>query len=234
MKIVPMTKDFILYRCIHVGPLGPENIDKLTEKDRQSTRDMFIRNKKFFSRLVETYGSCAMLAIENDLMIAHARFYPQIISELTGKNDMCCQQLKYAPTADMTEMDLPTFEELTDPSLRIYCWHVHKDYRNQGISHALLKGIIQWAIANGWKTILASAGVDDPWVASQSCAPMLRTYLKHGFEITSTVPSPELLDYLKKVRDGEYGVEGKEKLKKSLAGKNLSQAAVYYKVKKNL
>ncbi len=63
---------------------------------------------------------------------------------------------------------------------------------------------------------------------------MLRTYLKHGFEITNTVPSPELLDYLKKFRDGEYGTDGKQKFEKSFAGKNLSQAAVYYKLKKDL
>ena len=234
MKIVPMTNDFILYRCIHVGPLGPENIDKLTAKDKQSTKDMFIRNKKFFSRLVKTYGSCAMLAMENDFVIAHTRFYPQVISELTGKNDMCCQQQEYASTQEMIEMDLPCIEELTDRSLRIHCWHVHKDYRNKGLSHVLLDAIIDWAKAHGWKTILASAGVNDPWVASLSCAPMLRTYQKHDFQIVSTVNSPELLDYLKKLRDGEYGAEAKIKFEKSCAVKNLSQAAVYHKIKKDL
>lgn len=229
-----MTKDFILYRCIHVGPLGPENINKFTEKDKRSTRDMFTRNKKFFKRLVETYGSCAMLAMENDLVIAHTRFYPQVISKLTGKNDMCCQQQEYATTQKMIEMDLPRIKELTDRSLRIHCWHIHKDYRNKGLSHTLLDAIIDWAKAQGWKTILASAGVNDPWVASLSCAPMLRTYLKHNFQVVTMVQSPELLDYLKKFSNGEYGAEGKKKFEKSCAGENLSQAAVYYKIKKDL
>jgi ribosomal protein S18 acetylase RimI-like enzyme len=175
-----------------------------------------------------------MLAVENEKVIAHTRFYPPIISELTGEENMCCQQPEYAPTNDMIKMDLPALSELTDRSLRIYCWHIHKDYRNRGLSHAILDAIIEWAKEHKWQTIFASAGVNDPWVASLSCAPMLRTFLKYGFEITDTVKSPELLDYLKKFRDGEFGAEGKEKFKKSLAGKNLAQAAIYYKVKINL
>ena len=234
MKIIPITKDFIVYRCIHVVPLSPENIDKFTEKDKQPTKEMFARNKQFFKRIIETYGSCAMLAIENEKVIAHTRFYPLIISELTGQENMCCQQPEYSPTQRMAEMDLPSFEKLKDRTLKIYCWHIHKDYRNQGLSHVLLDAIIEWAKEHKWKTIFASAGVNDPWVASKSCSPMLRTYLKHGFEIMDTVESPELTDYLKKFRDGDFGIEGKEKFEKSLAGKNISQAAIYYKLKIDL
>ena len=234
MNIIPMTADFILYRCIHVGPLSPENIDKITEKAEQSTRDMFARNKKFFRRIIETYGSCAMLAMENDHVIAHTRFLPQVVSTVSGRKEMCCQQPEYAPTQEMVDMDLPSFKTLKDRSLRIHCWHIHKDYRNKGLSHALLDAMINWARDHDWKTILASAGINDPWVASLSCAPMLRVYLKHGFKKIETVKSPELLEYLKKFRDGEFGDDGKQKFHGSRAGEDLLKAAVYYRVKKDL
>lgn len=116
MKITPMDKSFNLFRCIHVGPLSPSNIEKMSMK--RLSEEQLDRNKKFLARLTDTYGSCAMLAIENGFVVAHARFYPQIIFELAGKKHLCCQEPKFAITQQMVKMVLPTLEILSDRIIR--------------------------------------------------------------------------------------------------------------------
>ena len=60
----------------------------------------------------------------------------------------------------------------------------------------------------------AHAGADNYWLASQMCAPMLRTYVKHGFEKTKTVSFSEATDLLRKIQEGELGVEKKKEFDK--------------------
>ncbi len=226
MKITPMDKSFYLFRCIHVGPLSPSNIEKM----KGLSKGLLDRNKKFLARLTDTYGSCAMSAMEKGFVVAHARFYPQIIFELAGKEYICCQEPKFAPTQQMVEMVLPEMDNITDRTLRIHCWHVHKDYRSQGLSHALLDGILQWAQNHGWKVVRASAASDNYWVSSQACTLMLHTFIKRGFQKTKTVPSPELRERLMKFRKGEFGIEGKKEFEKFCGEEDLSKLAVHYEV----
>ena len=104
MKICPMNKDFILFRCLHDGLLNPSNIEAKSMNIERLPREQLDRNKKFLARLIDTYGSCAMLAMEGDSVVAHARFYPQIIY---NQFNFCCQDPNYAITQEMVKMKLP-------------------------------------------------------------------------------------------------------------------------------
>jgi len=231
MKICPMDKDFILFRCIHFGPLSPSNIRKVRVKIPGLAKEQFDRNEKFLARLIDAYGSCAMLAKQDGYVVGHARFYPQVICD---EAPLCCQQPEYAPTQQRIEMHLPTIENPADRILRIDCFLVHKDYRGRGLSHALLDGVLEWAKGHDWKTVRAMAAPDNYWLASQICAPMLSTYIKHGFQKVKTVFSSEAEELFRRIRDGESGIEKKEEFERFCAGKDLSELAFYYEVEQQL
>jgi hypothetical protein len=197
-------------------------------------KEQFDRNTKFLTRLIDKYGSCAMLAIEDDFVVGQARFYPDVIFDLAGQKYFCCQNPNFAETQKMIEIDLPTIKNPDNRILRIHCWLIHKDYLGRDLSHALLDGILEWAQSHGWKVVRAYAGPDNYWVASQACAPMLRTYIKHGFQKTKTFPSSELKERLMELQEGKYGIELKKEFEKYCAGEDLSKLAVYHEVERRL
>ncbi len=234
MKIVPMNKEFVLYRCLHGGLLSPSNIEQKSRHVPGLPEEQINRNRLFLTRLIDTYGSCAMLAMDGDMVVGHVRFYPDIICELLGTRDICCQDPGAAITEGMVDMAMPQMESISDPKIMIHCWLIHKEYRYRGISHLLLQGMLRWAQKHGWQAVRASAAVNDPWVASQACTLMLRTYEKHGFKKYETVPSVQLKDYLTQLLEGKFGAERQKESRMILAGRSLSEMAVYHKVEHRL
>ena len=231
MIIRPMDKDFILFQCLHCGPLSPSNIETKSRNKEGISKEQFERNKKFLTRITDAYGSCAMLAIEGNSVVAPARFYPQII---LNQVDFCCHDPKYAITQKMVEMDLPAIENPADRILKIDCFLVHEKNRGQGLSHALIDGILEWAQSNNWKTVRAHAASDNYWVASQICAPMLSTFIKQGFKKTGTVSIPEAKDMLQNIQEGKSGIKKKKEFEKFCGGKDLSDLSLYYEVERRL
>ncbi len=234
MKICPMDKDFVLFRCVHFGPLSPSNIEKIDRNIKEIKgvpKEQFDRNKKFFTRLIDTYGTCGMLAKEGDSVVAHARFYPKVICD---RFQFCCQVPENAISQQMVEMDLPAIENPAERILTIACFLVHKDYRGQGLTHALLDGILEWARSNNWKAVRAVACPGNYWLASHICMLMLRTYVKHGFKEVKTVSMPEVTKYLIETREGKLGAEIKEEFEEFYAGEDLSKLAVLHEVERNL
>ena len=231
MKICPMDKDFILFRCLHNGPLSPSNIETKSMNIASLTKEQIDRNKKLLRRLIDTYGSCAMLAMEGDSVIAHARFYPQIIY---NRFKFCCHDPKHIITQEMVEMNLPPLTNPTERILRVTCFFVHKDYRGQGLSHKLINAILEWAKNNGWKSVRCFAYQNSYWLASEMCTPMLRTYSKHGFKKIETVKIPEVKDFLQQMKNGELGTEKKKKFEESCGNKDLSEFATFYEIERQL
>ena len=231
MIICPMDKDFILFQCVHCGPLSPSNIGTKTMNIAGTLKEQFERNKKFLTRLTDTYGSCAMLAIDGNSVVAHARFYPQI---LLDKINFCCQDPKYAITQEMVEMYLPAIENPADKILKIDCFLVNENYRGQGLSHALIEGILDWAQSHDWKTVRGFAASDHYWLAVQLCAPMLSTFIKHGFKKTNTVSFPEAEELLRNIQEGKSGIEKQKEFETLCGGKDVSKLARYYEVERRL
>ena len=227
MKLCPMNKGFILYCCLHCGVLSPPNIEeKCTLPKAQSNR-----NKKLLARLIDAYGSCAMLAMEGDSVVAHARFYPQLIS---NKFQFCCQDPNPAIAQEMLDMKLPPLADPAQRVLTINCFLVHEDYRGQGLSHKLIDAIVEWAKNNAWKSIRCFAYPDNYWLSSEMCTPMLRTYTKHGFRRIGTVMIPEAKDLLQRMRNGEFGPERKKQLEELCGTKDLAEFATFYEIERQL
>ena len=226
-----MSKDFILFRCLHDGPLSPSNIETKSMNIGSLSKKQLDRNKKLLTRLIDAYGSCAMLAMEGDSVIAHARFYPQIIY---NRFKFCCHDPKHIISQEMVEMNLPPLTNPTERILRITCFFVHKDYRGQGLSHKLINAILQWAKNNGWKSVRCFAYQDSYWLASEMCTPMLRTYSKYGFKKIGTVKIPEARDLLQQMKNGELGAEKKKKIEESSGNKNVSKFATFYEIERQL
>ena len=224
MKICPMDKDFILFCCLHNGPLSSSNIEA---KSKSLPEKQLERNKKFLARLVDAYGSCAMLAMEGDTVVAHARFYPQVIYD---KFKFCCQDPSHAITKEIAEMELPPLAEQGERILRITCFFVDESYRGQGLSHQLIDAILKWAKDNNWKSVRCFAYQDNYWLSSEMCTPMLSTYIKHGFKEIGTVTLPEVKDFLQQMKDGEWGDKKKEEFEKFCGDKDLSELVRLYEV----
>jgi GNAT superfamily N-acetyltransferase len=227
MKLFPMNKDFILFCCLHCGPLSSSNIDeKCSLSEEQSNR-----NKKFLARLIDTYGSCAMLAMEGDAVVAHARFYPETVY---NQFKFCCQDPNHAITQEMVEMKLPPLANPAGRILRIACFFVHRDYRGQGLSHELIDAILAWAKNNAWKSVRCIAYPDHYWLSSEMCTPMLRTCSKHGFRIIETVLIPEAKELLQQMKNGEYGAERKKEVEKICGNRDLLEFATFYEMEHQL
>jgi GNAT superfamily N-acetyltransferase len=227
MKIRPMDKDFILFRCLHNGPLSTSNIETKGMNIASVPSEQLDKNKKFLTRLVEAYGSCAMLALEDDYVVAHARFYPQAIYE---QYKFCCHDPSYAITQEIAEMELPQLTNEAERILRITCFFVLKDYRGQELSHKLIDAILKWAKNNNWKSVRCFAYQDNYWLASEMCTPMLRTYSKHGFKKIGIVALPEVKDFLQQIKNGELGIEKKKEFEKFCSDKDLSELVDLYEV----
>ncbi len=227
MKLCPMKKDFILFCCLHCGLLSPSSIEEKCSLPKGQSN----RNKKLLARLIDTYGSCAMLAMEGDSVVAHARFYPETIY---NQFEFCCQDPNHAITQEMVEMNLPPLTNLAERILRITCFFVHKDYQGQGLSHKLIDAILEWAKNNSWKSVRCFAYPDNYWLSSEMCTPMLRTYSKHGFRKIETVMIPEAKDLLQQMKNGELGAERKKEIEKICGNKDLLEFATFYEMERQL
>jgi GNAT superfamily N-acetyltransferase len=172
-----------------------------------------------------------MLAMDGDSVLAHARFYPQIIS---NQFEFCCQDPNHAITQEMVEMKLPPLANPAERILTIACFFVHRDYQGQGLSHKLIDAILEWARNNTWKSVRCLAYLDNYWLSSEMCTPMLRTYSKHGFRVIGTVMIPEAKDLLQQMKNGELGAERKKEFEKYCGNKDLSEFATFYEIERQL
>jgi len=226
MKLCPMNKDFILFCCLHCGLLSPSTIEEKCSLPKGQSN----RNKKFLARLIDTYGSCAMLAMEGDSVVAHARFYPQIIYNQFKKGWFCCHDPNNEITQEIAEMEFPPLADQAERILRIACFLVPKDYRGQGLSHKLIDAILDWAKRNAWGSVRCIAYPDNYWLSSEMCTPMLRTYSKHGFQKIGTVVIPEAKDLLQQMKNGEFGAERKKEIEKICGNKDLLEFSTFYEM----
>ena len=227
MKLCPMNQDFILFCCLHGGLLSPASIEEKCGLPKEQLN----RNKKLLARLIDAYGSCAMLAMEGESVVAHARFYPQAIYNQFA---FCCQDPNHAITQEMVEMKLAPLVNPAERILRITCFFVHKDYQGQGLSHQLIDAILEWAKNHAWKSVRCFAYPDNYWLSSEMCTPMLRTYSKHGFRKNGTVMIPEAKDLLQQMKNGALGPERKREFEKHCGDKDLSEFATFYEIERQL
>ena len=82
--VEPMTEEFIVWRCLHDGPLSRKTIDLWPEAYRMLLERYRDRNVPLLRKLIQTYGTCAIVARDGDQVVGQLRFYPKVICAMNG------------------------------------------------------------------------------------------------------------------------------------------------------
>src|SRR5512142_291185 len=106
--IEPMTEDFLLWRCLHCGPLSRNTIDQRPSDGPIMFDHYRKRNIPLLVKLTRTYGACAIVARDGDRIVGHLRFYPKAVWDMAGAGGLCLQQdHPSGPVDDFAEKDFP-------------------------------------------------------------------------------------------------------------------------------
>ncbi len=208
--VEPMRSDFLLWRCLHGGPLSPENIDDPAphaEIDWPSTR---ARNVPVLIKLMKTYGTCAIIARDGSEAIATLRFYPKTLCSFSAGGAAFCLQQAYpaGPKDDLAAQAFPAREEMPDKTLFVHCLMIAAPaeeparYRRKGLATRMAFELIRWAGDQGWDAIEANAYEEIPLLYAIAGVAGRRFWEKIGFEIVHADTEPgmigELLEAIRK------------------------------------
>jgi len=171
-----MTEKFILWRCLHHGPLSKQTIEQWPGEAEQNINFKKIRalNIPLLKKLVKMYGTCVIVARDGDEIIGMLRFYPKAVMSMNKAGYMCLQQdYPAGPAEDIINEQFPSFEEIEDKTLKVHCIMTSRPYAGdketeifgtrclgkvkagarKGIGLKLAHALVDWARQNGWKRI---------------------------------------------------------------------------------
>lgn len=183
ITIEPMTEDFILWRCLHSGPLSKQTMEQYPGKEGQIVNFKKIRgiNIPLLKKLIKTYGTCAIVARDGDEIIGVLRFYPKAVMDMEKAGYMCLQQDHPAgPVEDLIYEQLPPLEQIEDKTLKVHCIMTCRPYvgnketevlgehylsktdvgARKGIGLKLALALIDWARQQGWKKLEVTTFAD--------------------------------------------------------------------------
>ena len=199
--IEPMTEEFILWRCLHGGPLSQGTMDQWPSSDNLPWKHYRERNIPFLEKLTRTYGACAILAREGDRIVGQLRFYPKVICEMEGAGGPCLQQdPPGGPAEDFAGRDFPGPEQIEDKTLFVHCLMtgtpLQKDnpYQRKGIATRMVRTLIEWAGARGWEGIEAESFEDLPLIYEGTGSAGHTFWEKLGFRLVDRHMHPALED----------------------------------------
>jgi len=208
--IEPMTEGFIVWRCLHRGPLSKETIETWPADGPDWERRRAI-NVPLLTKLIRTYGTCAMVARDGERVVGVLRFYPKWLFE-QAKSGLCCIQQDFpaGPSRELVETRFAPLEEIEDKTLTVHCMMTgsplqsENPYQRKGIGTRLAHGLVAWGAARGWRGIEATAyeGLDILYAnTGQAGAPF---WERLGFELVRTEKEPALEEdsaFVRKIRD---------------------------------
>lgn len=196
-----MTEEFILWRCLHGGPLSRDTIDQWSSGDKMPWKRYRDRNTSLLVKLTRTYGACAILARDGDRIVGHLRFYPKSICRKKGAGGLCLQQdFPAGPAEDFSDNDFPEPAQIEDKTLVVHCLMTgspqQKDnpYQRKGIGTRMVRALIEWAKVNGWKRIEADSFEDLPIIYDITGSAGHTFWEKMGFLLVDRHPHPDLQD----------------------------------------
>jgi hypothetical protein len=163
--VEPMTEDFLLWRCLHSGPLNRRTIDSPPPNPEVDWPSIRVRNIPLLTKLTRTYGACAILARDGDDVVGSLRFYPKALCSFgPGGAGFCLQQSHPAgPKEDLAAGEFPSLLGLADKTLCVHCLMIAspaddpKRYRRKGLATRLALELVRWAGDQGWSAIEAYA-----------------------------------------------------------------------------
>jgi GNAT superfamily N-acetyltransferase len=210
IDIRPMSDDFILWRCLHGGPHTAQTIDQWPPKKTQWEGQRAI-NVPLLRKLIEAYGTCAMLAWDDDSVVGFLRFYPKAVCAFPDAGMMCLQQAHPAgPSELLAAKRLPALEEIEDKTLSVHClmtgtpFLAENPYQRKGLGTMMARALLDWARQNGWVAVEAIAYEDLQVLYEVTGQAGKRFWEKLGFSLTATKTEPVFLeetDFTRKMRD---------------------------------
>ncbi len=197
--VEPMTEEFIVWRCLHGGPLSRETIDQWSSASTLPFERYRDRNIPLLVKLTRTYGACAILARDGDEIVGQLRFYPKAVYDLKGAGYLCLQQDHPAgPAADFADSDFPALAQIQDKTLVVNCMMTGSSqqkanpYQRKGIGTRMVGALIEWARANGWERIEADSFEDNPIIYEITGCAGHTFWEKMGFRLVDRHPHPDL------------------------------------------
>lgn len=194
-----MTEEFILWRCLHFGPLSRESMDRCPADSQLDWERYRARNIPILEKLTRTYGACAILARAGDSVAGQLRFYPKVIWDMESAGEMCLlQDSPYGPAEDFAGKDFPSLEQIADKTLAIHCLMTGSSqqeknpFQRKGIGTRMVRFLIQWAKVNGWQHITVDAFEDIPIIYEITGSAGIAFWQKLGFRIADRHPHPYL------------------------------------------
>jgi hypothetical protein len=208
--VEPMRGDFMLWRCLHSGPLTQQSIEHPRSHPAMDWPAIRSRNIPLIEKLMQTYGTCAIVARDGDAIVGSLRFYPKALCEFGDSGlGFCLQQSHPAgPADDLASRDFPPLEKLADKTLFVHCLMIasHPDepnrYKRKGLATRMAGELIHWARRRGWHAIEANAYEDIPMLYAIAGVAGKTFWLKLGFQLVHQDIEPGIQGkFLQRVRD---------------------------------
>ena len=193
VRITMMTEDFLLWRCLHGGPLDARSIEQWSPDSQMPWAALRARNAPLLKKLAQVYGAYAVVAWASEQVVGQLRFYPKEVCALAevGAEFMCLQQsAPNGPPDDFAEMVFPPLAQLIDKTLFVHCLMTvapqspEHTYRRKGIGSRMVGALIEWARASGWQAIETVAYEDLDLLYSITGVAGKTFWDKLGFRVT--------------------------------------------------
>jgi hypothetical protein len=199
IMIGAMNEDFILWRCLHFGPVSGRTIDRWPSDSQISWERYRTRNIPLLEKLTRIYGACAILARVGDRVVGQLRFYPKFVCNMQGAGGLCLlQDFPNGPADDFAEKDFPPLQNIEDKTLAIHCLMTgspqQKDnpFQRKGIGTHMVEALINWAKIKGWECIEVDAFEDIPIIYEITGSAGITFWRKLEFRLTDRHPHPLL------------------------------------------
>ena len=195
--IQPMTKDFVVWRCLHGGPLSAETINQWDPDTTMPWEQLRSRNVPLLEKLIDTYGTCMILARDGDLVVGMLYFAPKAVFDMDGAGFLCLQQNAPAgPADDFVENAFPAPDDIDDRTLTVQCIMTgspkvkENRYQRKGIGTRMARALIEWAKERAWRHIEASSFEDIPLLYENTGNAGRGFWEKLGFRVVHAEPNP--------------------------------------------
>ena len=184
---------FLLWRCLHDGPLGKETIDEWKAGSAMPWAALRARNLPLLQKIIDVYAACAVVALDGDLVVGQLRFYPKNVWQLAGSGMLCMQQFPPdGPGEDFVCNSFPPMDQLAEKTLVVHCMMTgcptlpEHPYQRKGIATRMVHKLIVWAGQTGWEAIEATAYEELEVLYQVTGQAGRRFWEKIGFEVAET------------------------------------------------
>ena len=226
-----MDETCLLPACLHGGPVpvaalrGAESTPTEIERQEGLSPGALAR---FLRALCQRYGSAAVLALHDDLVVGKLRLAPARWSARCPGSAFS-RSAEARRIADFDLGALPTRRPWREQELRLDCYQVANGYGGQGIAGGLLDAALAWARATGWDRLSTSAIRPIPPLLNWTGQASVKALQARGFVVVSEAVNADLREGVVSQRAGHHGEQAKQQWE-AFAGLSDDEAATLYEM----